>query len=170
VAGTCSSLEKAEMLKSLGCDVIINYKTDDVSAVLEREFPKGLDVVYEAVGGVLREICFNHLAVFGKLVLIGSVGEGYDKGVVGGMSWNAGDLMKKSVSVGFFFLGHAWEMNGTAEWSGLIKEFLVAVEEKKIKVILDKECESFCGLEGVTKAQHRMRKGENVGKIYTKIQ
>merc|ERR1740139_1593618 len=39
VAGTCSSEEKATLLKSLGCDVVVNYREQNVEEVLRQEFP-----------------------------------------------------------------------------------------------------------------------------------
>ncbi|CAG2104146.1 unnamed protein product, partial [Medioppia subpectinata] len=39
VIGTTSSPEKANMLKELGCDRVINYKTENLSEVLRNEYP-----------------------------------------------------------------------------------------------------------------------------------
>ena len=51
VIGTTSSPEKAEALKKLGCDRVINYKTEDLSEVLSKEYPvryhKKAKVVYK---------------------------------------------------------------------------------------------------------------------------
>lgn len=41
VLGTCSSESKVEFLKSIGCDRPINYKTENLGAVLKKEFPRG---------------------------------------------------------------------------------------------------------------------------------
>jgi NADPH:quinone reductase-like Zn-dependent oxidoreductase len=35
----CSSQQKVELLKELGCDRVINYKEEDIDEVLSREFP-----------------------------------------------------------------------------------------------------------------------------------
>ncbi len=64
VIGTCGGEDKAEQLKELGCDKIINYKKEDVSAVLKEL--KGVDVVYEGVGGEMFHKCFNALKPDGK--------------------------------------------------------------------------------------------------------
>ncbi|KAG5856936.1 hypothetical protein ANANG_G00013200 [Anguilla anguilla] len=50
VVGTCSSDEKSGFLKTIGCDRPINYRSEDLAGVLQREYPRGLDVVYESVG------------------------------------------------------------------------------------------------------------------------
>ena len=43
--------------------------------VLKREYPKGIDLVYESVGGELFETCLNALAVGGRLVIIGMMSQ-----------------------------------------------------------------------------------------------
>ena len=40
VIATCSSSDKAELLKRLGADRVINYRSEDVGAVLRKEYPK----------------------------------------------------------------------------------------------------------------------------------
>jgi NADPH:quinone reductase-like Zn-dependent oxidoreductase len=47
VIGTCSSDDKSAVLKQLGCDRVINYKKESLAGVLKKEYPKGLDIVYE---------------------------------------------------------------------------------------------------------------------------
>ncbi|CAH0481269.1 unnamed protein product [Peronospora belbahrii] len=49
VIGTCSSDEKVEDLKKIGCDRAINYMKEDVDAVLKKEYPNGVDLVFETV-------------------------------------------------------------------------------------------------------------------------
>jgi NADPH-dependent curcumin reductase CurA len=51
VIGTCSSDEKCDYLLSLGVDRAINYTKVDLYKTLKSEYPKGIDVVYESVGG-----------------------------------------------------------------------------------------------------------------------
>ena len=43
----------------------------DIAAVLADEYPKGIDVVYEAVGGKLREVALQHPAPKGRLLGVG---------------------------------------------------------------------------------------------------
>ena len=65
------------MLKRLGCDVIVNYREDDVETILAKEFPNGFDVVYEAVGGKIGNIARRLLAPNGTLAQIGFVSTDY---------------------------------------------------------------------------------------------
>lgn len=73
VIGTCGSEDKVKFLKEIGCDRVINYKKEDVGTVLKKEFPQGVDLVYECVGGKMLEAAINSLAVHGKIVVIGMI-------------------------------------------------------------------------------------------------
>ena len=43
VIALCSSDSKAAMLKQLGADRIVDYKQDDLGAILQKEYPKVRD-------------------------------------------------------------------------------------------------------------------------------
>lgn len=43
--------------------------------VLKKEFPKGIDIIYESVGGEMFNMCLNALAVYGRLVVIGMISQ-----------------------------------------------------------------------------------------------
>lgn len=77
VIGTCSSDEKATFLKSLGCDRVVNYRKENLNEVLKSEYPKGVDLVYECVGGEMYETCVKNLAVKGRIIIIGMI-SGYE--------------------------------------------------------------------------------------------
>lgn len=46
-----------------------------ISQVLKKEFPKGLDIIYESVGGDMFNLCLNALAVYGRLIVIGMISQ-----------------------------------------------------------------------------------------------
>ena len=71
--GTCGSEDKVAFLKDIGCNRVINYKKEDVATVLKKEYPQGVDVVYECVGGKMLEAAVNSLAVHGKIIVIGMI-------------------------------------------------------------------------------------------------
>jgi prostaglandin reductase 3 len=106
VIGTCSSDEKAEFLRQLGCDRVVNYKTEDLDAVLTAEYPRGIDLIYESVGRQMFDICVNHLAIRGRLVIIGYITEYLDtpERVTGERIYYK--LLGKSASLRSMFLPH----------------------------------------------------------------
>jgi NADPH-dependent curcumin reductase CurA len=75
VIGTCGTDEKAEHLKALGCDRVINYRQESLRDVLKAEYPNGVNLVLEGVGGGLFDAALDNLANFGRLVTIGFIDE-----------------------------------------------------------------------------------------------
>jgi hypothetical protein len=75
VIGTCSSEAKAQLLRELGCDREINYRTEDLDRVLKQEYPKGINLVFDCVGKEVFDTCVDNLAVRGRLVAIGFISE-----------------------------------------------------------------------------------------------
>jgi len=73
VIGTTSTAEKGEFLKKIGCDRVINYKKENVGEVLAKEYPEGLDVVYECIGKDMFDACLANLAIKGRLIVIGAI-------------------------------------------------------------------------------------------------
>lgn len=75
VIGTCGSEAKAQLLNELGCDRIINYRTENLDHVLKQEYPKGINLVFDCVGKEVFDTCVDNLAVRGRLVAIGFISE-----------------------------------------------------------------------------------------------
>jgi NADPH2:quinone reductase len=71
VCATVSSEEKAEFVRSLGADYVINYReTDFVEALLEWTDGKGVEVAFDTVGGEAFEKSCAAVAIYGDLVTI----------------------------------------------------------------------------------------------------
>lgn len=107
VIGTCSSEEKVQFLRSLGCDRPVNYKQENLADILKKEYPRGIDVVYEGVGGDMFNVCTKNLAVGGRLIIIGFISS-YTSGTIASRLRLPLHqiLLTKSASVGGFFLPH----------------------------------------------------------------
>jgi len=73
VIGTSSSPEKLEQAASLGMDVGIDYTTEDIPArVAEITGGRGVDLVFEHVGGELFQKAVDSLGAEGRLVTCGA--------------------------------------------------------------------------------------------------
>ena len=70
IAGA-SSDEKLEFARRYGAAEAINTAKDDLRARLKELAPKGVDVVYDPVGGALTEAALRSLAWKGRLLVIG---------------------------------------------------------------------------------------------------
>lgn len=72
VIGTVSSLQKERLAKDIGCDYVINYKTEDVAKrVHEVTGGAGAHVVYDAVGKDTFLSSLDSLGMFGLMVSYG---------------------------------------------------------------------------------------------------
>jgi NADPH2:quinone reductase len=70
IAGA-SSEEKLAFARHFGATETINTAGDDMRARLKEIAPKGVDVVYDPVGGALTELALRSLAWKGRLLVIG---------------------------------------------------------------------------------------------------
>jgi len=170
VAGTCGSAAKADMLISLGADVVVNYRTSpNVEEELGKAFPGGFDIVYDGVGGRIGDVGRRLLSPTGVFIGIGSVSEDYSNSK-GPDSENKLETKKIGVKEGqtekFFFMPAAAKMFGRAKWDDVIARTVDSIATGKVRVVLDKESEKYSGIEGVYLAQQHVRTGHNIGKIY----
>jgi NADPH-dependent curcumin reductase CurA len=56
--------------------VLLNKDCSNVQfQVLKKEFPRGVDIIYESVGGETFDVCLNALAVYGRLIVIGMISQ-----------------------------------------------------------------------------------------------
>lgn len=77
VITTVSSPEKAEFVRSLGADAVIDYRRDDIAgAVQELTEGRGVDLVFDTVGPEVFRKSIPLLSEYGTLVTILDPGEG----------------------------------------------------------------------------------------------
>uniref|UniRef100_W5K2R0 15-oxoprostaglandin 13-reductase n=1 Tax=Astyanax mexicanus TaxID=7994 RepID=W5K2R0_ASTMX len=171
VVGTCSSDEKAGFLKTIGCDRPINYKSEDLAATLRKEYPKGVDVVYESVGGSIFDLAVNNLATRGRMLVIGFI-SGYQSAsglqpVRGGTL--PAKLLQKSASIRGFFLPHF-----TADYGKSLRSMQELLAKGRLVCEVDDgergDGGRFVGLESVYRAVEYMYAGKNLGKVVVDLQ
>lgn len=80
VIALTSSDHKAALLRELGADRVVNYRTESLREVLAREYPRGLDIAYDSVGGEIFDTFLDHLAMYGRLIVSGHTSD-FDKPV-----------------------------------------------------------------------------------------
>ncbi|XP_061772322.1 prostaglandin reductase-3-like [Nerophis ophidion] len=170
VIGTCSSNEKAGFLKSIGCDRPINYKAEDLVKALKTEYPKGIDVVYESVGGNVLDVAVNSLAQKGRLIVIGFI-SGYQS--ASGIPKFRGatlpvKLLQKSASLRGFFLPHF-----ISDYKEALASMMQMFAKGKLVCEVDygdlAQGGRFVGLESVFRAVDYMYAGKNLGKVVVEV-
>ena len=70
VATSAGSAEHIEMARSLGADLALNYKTDDIPARLREFAPEGIDVWYETQREPNLEVSIPLLRKRGRMILM----------------------------------------------------------------------------------------------------
>ena len=169
VIGTCSTDEKAEFLKQIGCDRPINYTKEDLKSVLKEEYPGGVDVIYEAVGGDVFNTCVKSLSTKGRLVIIGFI-ESYKRS-----SFSARPtlplsqiLLSKSASVRGFFLNHY-----ISDMPSHLSRLCQLYEQGQLRAQVDMGSEvsggPFRGLEAVYDAVDYLYSKSNRGKVVVEV-
>ncbi|TYZ53400.1 hypothetical protein PybrP1_006173 [[Pythium] brassicae (nom. inval.)] len=162
VIGTCSSDEKVAYLKSLGCDRVINYTKEDVSAVLKAEYPNGVNLVFETVGGDMLKAAVDNIAVHGRVIVFGYI-SGYKEATTELLVSQVNPkLLMKSASVRGFLLG-----NHVPQIPGHIAKLLSLIQEGKLTAGVDPT--EFKGLEGIPEAIDHMYAKKNIGKLVVKL-
>lgn len=71
VIGITGSDDKLALLRELGVDRPVNYRREDLHEVLAREYPTGIDVAYDSVGGEIFDAFVEHVAFRGRVVVSG---------------------------------------------------------------------------------------------------
>ncbi|XP_060556394.1 prostaglandin reductase-3-like [Ruditapes philippinarum] len=171
VIGTCSSEDKIQFLKSIGCDRPVNYKTENLGDVLKTEYPKGVDVVFETMGEHMLDTCIDNLAERGRLIIIGYI-ERYesDKGYEPShtVATLTARLLKISASVRGFYL-----KNFAEDFVSYVTKQIQYYKEGKLKSFVDMgEKESaglFVGLEKIADAVEYLYSKKSIGKIVVDV-
>lgn len=162
VIGTCSTPEKVELLKKLGCHRPINYREEDVGAVLDDEYPDGVDLVYEGVGGELFDTCVEALATHGRLLAIGFVSEYVDGPEDVQQPRIYTKLLPKSASIHGFFLPQFTEHFGAH-----IRHLLELQHRDELYIAIDER--TFHGLESIMDAVEYLHSGQSRGKVVVQL-
>jgi NADPH2:quinone reductase len=79
VAATVSSAEKAEFVRGLGADLIVNYRYEDFVAATQRWSGGGANVALDNVGADAMQATYRAMAPYGRIVtLMGTPGDDAD--------------------------------------------------------------------------------------------
>lgn len=164
VIGTCSSAEKVKFLESIGCDRPINYKKESLEKIFKEEYSEGLDVIWETVGGSIFDVLLQHLAIKGRLIIVGATSSYLTK--------NLNHIIRKdlliklltqSSTLSGFFLPH-YASDIPHYMSLLVRQH----HEQNLKTIIDdgsSHGKRFEGLEDVARAVEFLHSGKNTGKV-----
>jgi NADPH:quinone reductase len=159
IFGTAGTPEKLTSLRSLGCDVVINYRDDGIASIIsEQTGSRGIDVTIDYAGGNMVQKNIDAAGVRGRIVCAGRVA-GTDATV------NIDEFSRKQIRM-------TGVTNRTRSLNERIKvvhtfrdDLLSALEDKTLVPVVDK----VYALEEAEAAQEYMRSNQHFGKIVLKI-
>ncbi len=162
VIGIAGGKDKcAWVVQVAGADACIDYKSENVAAAIKAHAPKGVNVVFENVGGEILEAALMNLALRARIVLCGGIS-----------SYNAEDLSKmhglrnymqltvmRARMEGFIILDYA------PRWGEGVAALGKLIAEGKLKTVEDVQH----GFENCPATLRRLFEGKNVGKQLLKL-
>ncbi len=154
VIAACSSAEKLATARDNGADSSINYSTQDLKSEIKNITDgKGVDVVYETVGGDIFDTCSRCVGWNGRLLVIG-----FASGQIPKFPVNLALLKGYSV-VGVFW--GSFTTRQPREFAQNMQELMQWYGEGKVKVVVD----SALPLENASAALARVMDRKVRGKV-----
>ncbi len=155
VIAVCSSDEKCEVAKQNGADLTINYSDQDLKETVKAlTNGKGVDVVYECVGGDTFHACTRVMAWAGRLLVIGFAG---------------GEIPQFPVNLalvkGFSVVGVFWgsfTQHQPQDFMMNMKELITWYAEGKVKVVVDEAFALEQVVAAINKVTSRAVKGKAI--------
>lgn len=162
VIGLTSDARKVPLLRELGVDRPIDLRNESLRDVLQREYPRGIDVAYDSVGGEVFDTFVDHLAMRGRLVISGHTSD-FDKAIEDVAQPRIyRKLYWKSASVRGFQNQSFPEFFDEAA-----QRILALYYAKKLRALVDPT--AFVGLERVADASEHLLAGRNLGKVVVQL-
>ena len=164
VIGTAGSPDKVAYVKDeLGFDGAVDYKGKDMaalSAAIAELAPKGIDVFFDNVGGVVHDAAMANLAIHARIIICGSISI-YDQLETPdtGIRWMRQLLVKRARMEGFLF----WDWRDRA--AEFRRDVSAWLREGKIRYredIVD-------GIAAAPRAFIGLLAGQNRGKLLVRV-
>ena len=160
VIGIAGGADKCAWVTGVaGADACIDYKSEMVPARLKELAPKGIDVVFENVGGEILEASMTNLALKARIVLCGGISGYNDQGPPAGIRTYMMLTMMRARMEGFIVLDYA------PRYGEGVQALSKLMAEGKLKTVDDVQH----GFENIPATLRRLFEGKNVGKQLLKI-
>lgn len=158
VIGIAGGQEKCAIVKKLGADATIDYKSENVNEKLATLMPNGLDIYFDNVGGEILETAIEHLRKNARIVLCGAISEYARKDPFA--LKNYGAVRQKEADLRGFFVYNHGAMYEEAE-----ANIANWIREGKLKALMDIEE----GFKNVPQSLIGLYSGTNIGKRIVKV-
>jgi hypothetical protein len=160
VVGIAGGPDKCRWLvEEAKLDAAIDYKNEDVGRRLREEFPKGIDLFFDNVGGEILDATLPRMADRGRITLCGGI-SGYNEKELPPGPRNIMQIVVKRLTVRGFILfdhiaGFAQAIADLGKWSA------------SGEILVEEDIQE--GFENTPKTFLRLFQGKNLGKQLLKI-
>jgi hypothetical protein len=160
VVGIAGGVQKCDhLLKDLGFDATIDYKTEDVDAALSEHCPNGIDIYFDNVGGEILDAALAHLARHARVVICGAISQYNSTSALKGPANYLSLLVNHASMTGFVMSDY---LDRYAEAVREMAGWLAAGELVSREDVAE-------GFESFPDVLLRLFNGENTGKLVLKV-
>jgi len=160
VVGIAGGQDKCRwIVDDLGFDAAIDYKHEDVAAMLKQHCPKGVDVYFDNVGGEILDLVLARLARNARIVICGAISQYNNTSPVQGPRNYLALLVNRAMMKGMVVFDYADRYHLAA------REMAGWMAQGALKARTDLRE----GLENFPEALLQLFRGENTGKLVLKI-
>ena len=160
VVGIAGTDEKVERLKTLfGFDEAINYHTANMKKEIAAACPRGVDIYFDNVGGVISDNVLFHLNYFSRIVVCGAISLYNETQLPTGLRVEP-FLIKNSILMQGFIVN-----NYSEKFPEAIKQLSAWLSTGKLiakETVME-------GFENIPRAFLRLFDGKNTGKMIVKV-
>ena len=160
VIGIAGGKEKCDyLINELGFDDAIDYKSENIYTALKKKCPKGIDVFFDNVGGVILDAALSKLRMHAKVVVCGAISQYNNKNKINGPSNYLSLLVTRSSMQGMVVMDY------TKDFGTAAKQMGIWLKEGKLKSRED----IYEGIENFQETYNRLFSGDKNGKLVLKI-
>jgi NADPH-dependent curcumin reductase len=160
VVGIAGGKEKCDYLvRELGFDAAIDYKSEDVKKSLRAACPQGVDVYFDNVGGEILDTVLTQLARHARIVICGAISQYNSTTGVRGPANYMSLLVNRASMTGMVVFDYA------DRYADAMKEMAGWIGAGKLKTRED----IAEGLQTFPETLLKLFKGENTGKLILKL-
>lgn len=160
VVGIAGGPEKcAEVVEKYGFDACLDYREPGLTGRLRNEFPKGIDLYFDNVGGDILDSALANIAMWGRVVMCGAISQYNVEGLRGGIANTAMLIMRRASMKGFIVLDYEKRFGeAQLELATMVLNGTLAHQEHIVK-----------GLENAPSALNLLFSGGNHGKTLVAV-
>jgi len=160
VVGIAGGQEKCDYLvRELGFDAALDYKSEDVKKSLKAACPKGVDVYFDNVGGEILDVVLTQLARNARIVICGAISQYNSTTGVRGPANYMSLLVNRASMTGMVVFDYA------DRYAEAMKEMAGWIAARKLKTRED----IVEGLQTFPETLLKLFKGENTGKLVLRV-